>query len=57
MISNFANPYKLQISNMFFFFFSNHSDIGFEVPNEFLVGYALDYNEFFRDLGVSEKMS
>ncbi|XP_014676675.1 PREDICTED: hypoxanthine-guanine phosphoribosyltransferase-like [Priapulus caudatus] len=23
--------------------------IGFEVPNEFLVGYALDYNEYFRD--------
>jgi len=33
--------------------------IGFEVPNEFLVGYALDYNEHFRDLGhicsISEK--
>ncbi|XP_059173176.1 hypoxanthine-guanine phosphoribosyltransferase-like isoform X1 [Physella acuta] len=24
--------------------------IGFEVPNQFLVGYALDYNEYFRDL-------
>ncbi|XP_072042061.1 hypoxanthine-guanine phosphoribosyltransferase-like isoform X2 [Amphiura filiformis] len=24
--------------------------IGFEVPDKFLVGYALDYNEFFRDL-------
>ncbi|GIY01137.1 hypoxanthine-guanine phosphoribosyltransferase [Caerostris darwini] len=24
--------------------------IGFEVPNKFIVGYALDYNEFFRDL-------
>ncbi|XP_046846988.1 hypoxanthine-guanine phosphoribosyltransferase-like [Xenia sp. Carnegie-2017] len=24
--------------------------IGFEVPNNFLVGYALDYNEYFRDL-------
>ncbi|KAM9496161.1 hypoxanthine phosphoribosyltransferase 1, like isoform 1-T1 [Clarias gariepinus] len=23
---------------------------GFEVPNKFLVGYALDYNEYFRDL-------
>ncbi|CAL8358583.1 unnamed protein product [Lota lota] len=23
---------------------------GFEVPDEFLVGYALDYNEYFRDL-------
>ncbi|XP_029524790.1 hypoxanthine phosphoribosyltransferase 1, like isoform X1 [Oncorhynchus nerka] len=24
--------------------------IGFEVPDSFLVGYALDYNEYFRDL-------
>ena len=34
------------------------SDTGFEVPDEFLVGYALDYNEYFRDLNVSvlEKM-
>lgn len=23
---------------------------GFEIPNQFVVGYALDYNEFFRDL-------
>ncbi|XP_066301506.1 hypoxanthine-guanine phosphoribosyltransferase-like isoform X2 [Branchiostoma lanceolatum] len=33
--------------------------IGFEVPNKFVVGYALDYNEFFRDLNhvcvVNEK--
>ncbi|ROJ64715.1 Hypoxanthine-guanine phosphoribosyltransferase [Anabarilius grahami] len=27
--------------------------IGFEVPDKFLVGYALDYNEYFRDLSVS----
>jgi len=25
--------------------------IGFEVPNYFIVGYAIDYNEHFRDLG------
>uniref|UniRef100_F6PPI4 Hypoxanthine phosphoribosyltransferase n=2 Tax=Ciona intestinalis TaxID=7719 RepID=F6PPI4_CIOIN len=24
--------------------------IGFEVPDHFLIGYALDYNEYFRDL-------
>ncbi|KAG7473559.1 hypoxanthine phosphoribosyltransferase 1, like [Megalops cyprinoides] len=24
--------------------------IGFEVPDQYLVGYALDYNEYFRDL-------
>ena len=32
---------------------------GFEIPNQFLVGYALDYNEYFRDLShiciISEK--
>lgn len=26
--------------------------IGFEVPDHFIVGYALDYNEYFRDLEV-----
>ncbi|MPC09591.1 Hypoxanthine-guanine phosphoribosyltransferase [Portunus trituberculatus] len=26
---------------------------GFEVPDKFVVGYALDYNEYFRDLNVS----
>lgn len=25
--------------------------IGFEVPDKFVVGYGLDYNEYFRDLG------
>lgn len=25
--------------------------VGFEIPNKFVVGYALDYNEYFRDLG------
>lgn len=29
------------------------SDVGFEIPNRFVVGYALDYNEYFRDLNVS----
>ncbi|XP_051989436.1 phosphoribosyltransferase domain-containing protein 1b [Xyrauchen texanus] len=24
--------------------------VGFEIPNRFVVGYALDYNEYFRDL-------
>lgn len=28
-------------------------DVGFEVPDKFVVGYALDYNEYFRDLNVS----
>ncbi|KAK1885309.1 Phosphoribosyltransferase domain containing protein 1 [Dissostichus eleginoides] len=26
--------------------------VGFEIPNHFVVGYALDYNEYFRDLNV-----
>ncbi|MBN3302672.1 HPRT phosphoribosyltransferase, partial [Amia calva] len=30
-----------------------HPDyVGFEIPNQFVVGYALDYNEYFRDLNV-----
>ncbi|RXM27291.1 Hypoxanthine-guanine phosphoribosyltransferase [Acipenser ruthenus] len=24
--------------------------VGFEIPNRYVVGYALDYNEYFRDL-------
>lgn len=30
-----------------------HVDYGFEIPDIFVVGYALDYNEYFRDLNVS----
>ncbi|XP_032252568.1 phosphoribosyltransferase domain-containing protein 1 isoform X1 [Phoca vitulina] len=30
--------------------FSALYDVGFEIPNLFVVGYALDYNEYFRDL-------
>lgn len=33
--------------------FSSLSDTGFEIPDIFIVGYALDYNEYFRDLNVS----
>ncbi|XP_072373927.1 hypoxanthine phosphoribosyltransferase 1, like isoform X2 [Scyliorhinus torazame] len=33
--------------------------VGFEIPDKFVVGYALDYNEYFRDLNhicvISEK--
>lgn len=36
------------ISSDFFFLV-----VGFEVPDKFVVGYALDYNEYFRDLNVS----
>jgi len=32
------------------------TDIGFEIPDKFVVGYALDYNEYFRDLNVSTYM-
>lgn len=31
-------------------------DVGFEIPNRFVVGYALDYNEYFRDLNVSRSL-
>lgn len=33
------------------------ADVGFVIPNRFVVGYALDYNEYFRDLNVSLFMS
>ncbi|KAG5194008.1 hypothetical protein JEQ12_020369 [Ovis aries] len=26
--------------------------VGFEIPDKFVVGYALDYNEYFRDLNI-----
>ena len=29
------------------------TDAGFQIPDLFVVGYALDYNEYFRDLNVS----
>lgn len=41
----------LDLDLLFVFFF--FQDFGFEVPDKFLVGYALDYNEYFRDLNVS----
>ena len=28
------------------------TDCGFEIPDKFVVGYALDFNEIFRDLHV-----
>lgn len=31
-------------------------DVGFEIPDRFVVGYALDYNEYFRDLNVSRSL-
>lgn len=34
-------------------FISVFLDCGFEVPDKFVVGYAIDYNEYFRDLDVS----
>lgn len=50
----------MQLEEVVCFLYMTHSgvyifisDIGFEVPDSFLVGYALDYNEYFRDLSVS----
>uniref|UniRef100_A0A8U8BKB0 Hypoxanthine-guanine phosphoribosyltransferase n=1 Tax=Geospiza parvula TaxID=87175 RepID=A0A8U8BKB0_GEOPR len=47
--------------NLFFYLFQDIietelyflADTGFEIPDKFVVGYALDYNEYFRDLNVS----
>uniref|UniRef100_A0A671LUZ2 Hypoxanthine phosphoribosyltransferase n=1 Tax=Sinocyclocheilus anshuiensis TaxID=1608454 RepID=A0A671LUZ2_9TELE len=44
---------KLPDQKMFsinFHFSSLSLVVGFEVPDKFVVGYALDYNEYFRDL-------
>lgn len=46
--SFFSSSHDSQCLYIFFIL-----DIGFEVPDAFLVGYALDYNEYFRDLSVS----
>uniref|UniRef100_A0A8B9GZZ0 Hypoxanthine-guanine phosphoribosyltransferase n=1 Tax=Astyanax mexicanus TaxID=7994 RepID=A0A8B9GZZ0_ASTMX len=45
--------YWLPTSNFFFYLFYfplSPQVVGFEVPDKFVVGYALDYNEYFRDL-------
>lgn len=36
-----------------FCFLNIFADAGFEIPDLFVVGYALDYNEYFRDLNVN----
>ena len=45
--------YKSFAKTRFIKFVSLITDCGFEIPDKFVVGYALDYNEYFRDLGVS----
>jgi len=40
------------LSSFFFFSKKKKIDIGFAIPDSFVVGYALDYNEYFRDLDV-----
>uniref|UniRef100_A0A8C9LET0 Hypoxanthine-guanine phosphoribosyltransferase n=1 Tax=Pavo cristatus TaxID=9049 RepID=A0A8C9LET0_PAVCR len=37
------NPKMVKVASSFLV-------VGFEVPDKFVVGYALDYNEYFRDL-------
>lgn len=32
----------------------SHADVGFSIPDSFIVGYNLDYNNYFRDLQVSD---
>ena len=41
--SHLTQPSSLPLSSL---------DAGFEIPDAFVVGYALDYNEYFRDLNV-----
>ncbi|PKU42219.1 hypoxanthine-guanine phosphoribosyltransferase [Limosa lapponica baueri] len=40
------NPKMVKVARAFEYF----EVVGFEVPDKFVVGYALDYNEYFRDL-------
>ena len=40
------------ISNNFSLTILKFVDCGFEIPDKFVVGYALDFNERFRDLHV-----
>lgn len=53
----FLLHYILYTRNVYIGFFpvsmSISADVGFVIPNRFVVGYALDYNEYFRDLNVS----
>uniref|UniRef100_A0A3Q3AT44 Hypoxanthine phosphoribosyltransferase n=1 Tax=Kryptolebias marmoratus TaxID=37003 RepID=A0A3Q3AT44_KRYMA len=52
------NPKMVKVFNAPVFMKETHpfslflcvSVVGFEVPDKFVVGYALDYNEYFRDL-------
>lgn len=45
--------YLLMLSKFYSSLPPLYSDVGFEIPDRFVVGYALDYNEYFRDLNVS----
>ena len=29
------------------------ADVGFDIPNKFIVGCNMDYNEYFRELNVN----
>ncbi|KAK1346447.1 hypothetical protein QTO34_000303 [Cnephaeus nilssonii] len=41
---------KVRLSKIEGFTQSHTAIVGFEIPDKFVVGYALDYNEYFRDL-------
>ena len=40
--------HKRNVENMKYNYFCDY--IGFNIPNRFVLGYGMDYNELFRDL-------
>ena len=39
--------------SVLFMAYSRPIDVGFNIPNKFIVGCNMDYNEYFRELNVS----
>ena len=49
--NNYNNNNKVWI--IYLNYFLSNQVVGFDVPDRFVIGYGLDYNEVFRDMDVS----